>query len=480
MKVFLHISFFALYFSLSAKAQSDHSANGPSLEAGANNGIVTKLITNINASDQSGCMKGERFSQTIKGKTHTRTVSKMPSGYFYGMILNFAKNKCKASATAHSANSFVGRVSGPSTQDKDALRRYAGNSVLSGQDALIQNYALMLPLGMIESSGQFNEGRDKSASNTSSSTAEAGLFQVSYNSTNLGSPKLKRIYQELLSEYNYGKDEEKCMAGVFAQNVKLSKNSASAGGGEGRRFQDIMKTCPAFAADYMAALLRTNYRHNGPLIRKEARPRAACVNALTSVAKMIDQGGGDLCSQVSAVKSSDFNTPGLDQRMAQIRNDLNKVIDNGSYSYNPETGGMSYTYAGDEGPVTEDYTVADDSSSTTEQDEEVEAANADLYNDLQKQAQKLEAEADKLEKEGKTEEAEELRAKALEIRGQMSNAALIEAQLKRLERHIGSEETNLEQQQRDLKALQEKLQNTPRDEDKPAIENRIKDTERFD
>jgi hypothetical protein len=45
-----------------------------------------------------------------------------------------------------------------------------------GPDTLRDLYLLALGLGMRESSGQYCEGRDTSATNTDSATAEAGLF----------------------------------------------------------------------------------------------------------------------------------------------------------------------------------------------------------------------------------------------------------------------------------------------------------------
>jgi len=51
-----------------------------------------------------------------------------------------------------------------------------------GVDVLRHLFVLLTGLGMRESSGHYGEGRDASATNTSAYTAEAGLFQVSYNS----------------------------------------------------------------------------------------------------------------------------------------------------------------------------------------------------------------------------------------------------------------------------------------------------------
>jgi hypothetical protein len=73
-------------------------------------------------------------------------------------------------------------------EDKDALSWYAPEFELlkmdnskHGVNTLRHLFALLLGLGMRESSGRYCEGRDLSADNVSADTAEAGLFQTSWN-----------------------------------------------------------------------------------------------------------------------------------------------------------------------------------------------------------------------------------------------------------------------------------------------------------
>ena len=51
-----------------------------------------------------------------------------------------------------------------------------------GVDVLRHVFVMLTELGMRESSGKFCESRDKSAANTGGDAAEAGLFQVSFDS----------------------------------------------------------------------------------------------------------------------------------------------------------------------------------------------------------------------------------------------------------------------------------------------------------
>ena len=64
---------------------------------------------------------------------------------------------------------------------------------VSGINTLRHLFVLLIGLGMRESSGRYCEGRDKSASNTTAETAEAGLFQTSFNART-GSPRASRSY----------------------------------------------------------------------------------------------------------------------------------------------------------------------------------------------------------------------------------------------------------------------------------------------
>ena len=70
----------------------------------------------------------------------------------------------------------------------DALSWYNSNFINldmmneeDGVDTMHHLFVLLMGLGMRESSGKHCEGRDRSASNSTSDTAEAGLYQTSWN-----------------------------------------------------------------------------------------------------------------------------------------------------------------------------------------------------------------------------------------------------------------------------------------------------------
>src|SRR6478672_2605275 len=88
---------------------------------------------------------------------------------------------------------------------KDALKHYedifqkAGmDNGKDGTDTLRHLFVLMLGLGMRESSGKHCEGRDRSAHNTTAETAEAGLFQTSFNARH-ASALMPRLFDSFMA-----------------------------------------------------------------------------------------------------------------------------------------------------------------------------------------------------------------------------------------------------------------------------------------
>ena len=73
----------------------------------------------------------------------------------------------------------------------------------AGVDTVRHLFVLLIGLGMRESSGKYCEGRDKSASNRSAETAEAGLFQLTMHPHIIGHRSRMAILEELI-EYISG------------------------------------------------------------------------------------------------------------------------------------------------------------------------------------------------------------------------------------------------------------------------------------
>lgn len=196
-----------------------------------------------------------------------RDRGRAPRGYSEGMALMFARACCKLAAGDPVAVE-IARAESPDARC-DALAWYHAkfgalgiSNAEAGVDTLRRLFVLMIGLGMRESSGRHCEGRDMSAENTSAETAEAGLFQVSYNSRS-AHPYLS----DLIARYAGQTD----LQDVFSKGVRCNAASwKDWGEGAGRDFQALTKTCPAFAVEYAAVAMRHVRTHWGPLNTRKA------------------------------------------------------------------------------------------------------------------------------------------------------------------------------------------------------------------
>lgn len=204
-------------------------------------------------------------SACAKYKWKDRGVA--PKAYIKGMAVAYAKSVCSPNPVTAST------TLGP--KDKDALRNY-------GLEASnINAQTLLIGLGMRESSGRHCEGRDATASNTSADSAEAGMFQTSFDSR-AANPELIRLYREFYS------GARKCHLETFSQGVTCpSSDWRYWGTGEGVNFQRLAKECPAFAVEYAGVTIRTLMRHYGPLRTMAAEFKSECKEMLANVEETV-------------------------------------------------------------------------------------------------------------------------------------------------------------------------------------------------
>lgn len=220
-------------------------------------------------------------SQCAKYKFKNRSVA--PKGYIKGMSLAYAQVLCEKSGeplTTASQRAVAGNT-------RDALSHYG----IYTDTPLRDTYNLLIGLGMRESSGKHCEGRDMSASNVSADTAEAGLFQSSYN-IRVGLINGKYIVDKrldgLYQDYKLKLGKDKCLLHVFKEGVTCSdSNWFDYGTGEGKTFQKLNKNCPAFSVSTAAVAVRMRMSHYGPLKRKEAELVPACEEMLIKVEEII-------------------------------------------------------------------------------------------------------------------------------------------------------------------------------------------------
>jgi hypothetical protein len=216
-----------------------------------------------------------------------------PKGYITGMAVTYARVYCKWK----SGDVFAREMAKANTGDgsRDALAWYhpefleAGmDNAADGADTLRHLFVLLTGLGMRESSGQYGEGRDMAASNTTGETAEAGLFQTSFNARHA-----HPLLPELFRKYENSTD----LLDIFKEGVRSPAGDLSNyGRGKGREFQRLTKACPAFAVEFAALGLRNVRTHWGPIVRKEAELRKECDQMLMDVQQAVDH--FDLCLQL--------------------------------------------------------------------------------------------------------------------------------------------------------------------------------------
>jgi uncharacterized protein (TIGR02594 family) len=212
-----------------------------------------------------------------------RDRGQAPRGYTQGMALSFAQDYLRLIAEHPAVVKFT---RARQNSDKDALNLYAADyrrigaasNESGGLNVLINLYALMLGSGMRESSGKHCCGRDKSASNVTSDTAEAGLFQTSYNAAGASNPEFDDVMNEFTREHGY------CYLEVFAEGVSCSESDWDCyGSGRGFQFQQLCKNCPMFAVETHALTLRSLCNHYGPVIRHEVELKSEALDLFEAV-----------------------------------------------------------------------------------------------------------------------------------------------------------------------------------------------------
>ncbi len=215
---------------------------------------------------------------------HNRGLA--PRGYVPGMALVFARVYQKFLQGNVYALEMAKANTGNSV--KDALSHYVNEFHAVGMDneALDANtlrhlFLLMLGLGMQESSGRWCEGRDKNAHNDDGETAEAGLFQTSWNAR-----KAHPLLPALFNEY---KDNGKGFFETFNKGVVSTPDDLeNFGEGEGREFQQLSKECPAFAAEFTAIALRNIRTHWGPINARAVQLRPEADRMFLRVQQAVD------------------------------------------------------------------------------------------------------------------------------------------------------------------------------------------------
>lgn len=267
MKIYFLVNLF-LVTSLFAFSKKPPSENGSSSSASSSVSSSSSSIAGATIQDIAANSACARVVWKDRGKA--------PAAYIKGLALTYARNLCDIDTP------LVKRMTMPiGATSKDALELYHLSGE-SAKDRLIALYTLGVGLGMRESSGAYCTGRDGSASNVTASTAEAGLFQTSYNSVGADG-ELGKLFEK------YQKGGQVCFLDVFKNGVSCKAHDAiNYGSGNGLRFQEMAKSCPAFATQYAMLTLRVLRDHYGPILRREAEYKQECKALFTGIQSFIE------------------------------------------------------------------------------------------------------------------------------------------------------------------------------------------------
>lgn len=215
---------------------------------------------------------------------------KAPAGYVKGMAVSYAKLYAELDQQNPYAVEMAKAMSDDAT--RDALKHYEAifqqvgmDNSQAGADTLRHLFVLLLGLGMRESSGKHCEGRDRSADNTTAETAEAGLFQTSYNARR-ASPLLPRVF----ADYKSNPRANPTYLDLFKEGVRCKEsNLENFGEGDGRLFQKLSKEAPFFAVTFTAIGLRNVRRHWGPINRHAAEVKPDADAMFMEVQTLMDK-----------------------------------------------------------------------------------------------------------------------------------------------------------------------------------------------
>lgn len=208
-----------------------------------------------------------------------------PPGYIAGMALCFAV-AVRRWIDGDGAVEVMGEAAG--NPEHDALAWYHDEFAALGMsnkadsvDTLRHLFVMAIGLGPRESSGRYCEGRDMSADNVQADTAEAGLFQTSWNIRNADS-----VIGPLLGEFW---DNPNGFLSVFKEGLSPTANNLNSyGSGDGARYQFLSRFCPLFHVMVTGVGMRTLRQHWGPINRREVTIKKEADDLLKEVQALVE------------------------------------------------------------------------------------------------------------------------------------------------------------------------------------------------
>lgn len=215
-----------------------------------------------------------------------RNRGKAPIGYIKGMAAAYGSVYLKWQRQHPVALAMAESDTGDVTHDalswyKSEFNAAGMSNNMPGANTLRHLFVLLIGLGMRESSGRYCEGRDRSTDNITADTAEAGLFQMSWNA-HVSSP----LIPDLFDAFSRSPD---ALLSIFQEGVHVRHDDlANYGDGQGADFQKLCKTHPSFAVESSAVGLRVMRSHWGPINSRAAEVRQEADLLLQQVQSIVD------------------------------------------------------------------------------------------------------------------------------------------------------------------------------------------------
>jgi hypothetical protein len=225
---------------------------------------------------------------------------KAPLAYIKGMAVMYARVYCKLKASDVAAT-IMARKKGndPNVDVLTFYDRHFANAGLDnssdGSNTLRHLFVLMVGLVIQESSGRYCAGRYYRQGFKEPDSAEAGLFQASYNMRVNARAVLENMFEHYIANPTTGFRE------IFEVGIQCKTVDWQNWGdptARGYKWQDLTKKCPAFAAEFAGVGLRTHRLTWGQAITEhhvEIVPD--CDTLFRDVEPLMESAPG-LCAQV--------------------------------------------------------------------------------------------------------------------------------------------------------------------------------------
>lgn len=192
-----------------------------------------------------------------------------PLGYVQGVAIVFGQVLRRLAAGDSVARAMVRVVNGPG----DVFDHYQSILVAAGMptrgapdiDRLRALFVILTGLGIRESSGGDDIGRDVSANNVTADTAEGGTWQQSWDSRG-ASPELPKLFAACVGT------EPDAVDAIFKRGTSPKPSAFQNFGdpdSDGYKFQALVKARPSIAALFAVVAMRTLRGHWGPLNHHE-------------------------------------------------------------------------------------------------------------------------------------------------------------------------------------------------------------------